>query len=275
MEFNQKPLYNNQIRSLQKPWTYQDVLRLSKQSKTPLIKGSRFNIGNLALLGASVSADFSPLDISNIIVWYDCADFSTITKDGGDLVSQIDDKSGNADHLVQATGTKQPLWVSNGQNGEDDVEFDGIDNEMKLTSFSAGSISHPRTVFFSAQEMSGDSQGFFAEDNSDNPRFRTIPTAKYDFFDESGISGGTTDPSVWHVYTLLFNTTSSDVRRDGSSIFSGTVNTGGLDGLTMGALSSGQFGDMHLGEFVLYDKVVSGTERTDMETYLKNKWGTP
>ena len=51
-----------------------------------------------------------------------------VTKDGGDLVSNWADQSGNGDDLVQATGTNQPLWVDTAMNGYPVIRADGVDN---------------------------------------------------------------------------------------------------------------------------------------------------
>lgn len=45
--------------------------------------------------------------ITDMVGWYDFSDFSSMTI-ASDLISQINDKSGNGNHAVQATGTRQP-----------------------------------------------------------------------------------------------------------------------------------------------------------------------
>lgn len=56
--------------------------------------------------------------------WYDCSDTDTITDSSGD-VSQLDDKSGNAEHLVQATGADQPETGTRTLNGLNVLDCDG------------------------------------------------------------------------------------------------------------------------------------------------------
>jgi len=58
--------------------------------------------------------------------WYDSSDSSTITESGGS-VSQLDDKSGNAEHLVQAVGANKPTTDSRTQNGLNVLDCDGDD----------------------------------------------------------------------------------------------------------------------------------------------------
>ena len=70
-----------------------------------------------------VSSSFNPLDVSDCKIWLDFSDSTTITKDGSDRVSKVDDKSGNGYDYVQATGGQQPSWVSGDKNGLDVLNF--------------------------------------------------------------------------------------------------------------------------------------------------------
>lgn len=54
--------------------------------------------------------------------WFDAADPDTITDAGGN-VSQWDDKSGNARHVAQGTGSKQPSTGSRTINGVNVLDF--------------------------------------------------------------------------------------------------------------------------------------------------------
>ena len=64
-----------------------------------------------------------PTDIADCALWLDAADLSSITKDGSDKVSQWSDKSGNANHVVQAAGIRQPTHVAGALNGLAGVRF--------------------------------------------------------------------------------------------------------------------------------------------------------
>lgn len=80
---------------------------------------------------AAAGGSFSPLDLSPA-AWYDASDSATITESGG-LISAWNDKSGNANHLAQATGANQPTYTSAGQNGKNVVTFDGTSDIMRCT----------------------------------------------------------------------------------------------------------------------------------------------
>jgi hypothetical protein len=76
---------------------------------------------------------FVPTSVPNLALWLDASDTSTITH-VANAVSQWNDKSGNANHAVQATGTKQPTTNTRTLNGLNVIDFDGSNDIMTLTS---------------------------------------------------------------------------------------------------------------------------------------------
>ena len=79
--------------------------------------------------------------------WYDPSDLSTVWQDAagttpataGDPVGRIDDKSGNGNHATQSTSTARPTLQTSG--GLYYLDFDGVDDFMKSSSFTA--LSQP------------------------------------------------------------------------------------------------------------------------------------
>lgn len=83
---------------------------------------------------------FDPSSVSPD-AWYDPSDLSTLWKDtggtdpvtaAGDAVARIDDKSGNGNHLTQATAANCPLYQVDG-NGNPYLLFDGADDVVNAT----------------------------------------------------------------------------------------------------------------------------------------------
>ena len=71
--------------------------------------------------------NWTPADLgSSLAAWYDAADEDTITEASG-LVSQWDDKSGNARHMTQGTAANQPTTGSRQLNGLNVLDCDGGD----------------------------------------------------------------------------------------------------------------------------------------------------
>ena len=67
--------------------------------------------------------EWTPADLgSSLSLWLDADDANTITLNGS-TVSQWDDKSGNANHVSNATASTQPDYLATGWNGQPTVSF--------------------------------------------------------------------------------------------------------------------------------------------------------
>jgi len=223
---------------------------------------------------------FSPEDISNLYAWYDMSEVATITKDGSNRVSKVENKEGTtARDLLQSTGGDQPLWVSADRNGLDVVDFDG--DRWLQTASALTEISQPVTIFIVLETPAGDSsQRWFYNTHSDvSQNFAT-------YCNEGGAdtSAMMVDNQLyvtfiagagsWQYVSTQFNTTDSKLRYGGVEILSGDLGTNGMSGSILGAWKyNGNWIETPVGEFIIYDKLVSGSELTSMETYLKEKWG--
>jgi hypothetical protein len=94
-------------------------------------------------------ADFErghPLGYSTLEFFVD-GGLSSITDAGGGAVSQWNDLSTNADHLLQATATNQPLTGTTSQNGINTIDYDGTDNYMEGGSFAIDVSGKAVTIF--------------------------------------------------------------------------------------------------------------------------------
>lgn len=65
-----------------------------------------------------------PMAIPGLYAWYDFADSSTMTLNGGNI-SQIADKSGNGKAMAQAAAAAQPALTTNALNGRSAATFTG------------------------------------------------------------------------------------------------------------------------------------------------------
>jgi hypothetical protein len=82
------------------------------------------------------SADSEPVltETANLTIWLD-AHSDYITKDGGDAVSQWDDRSGNGNDFTQGTAAQKPLWVDSVLDSRPIIRFnnDWIDMAADIT----------------------------------------------------------------------------------------------------------------------------------------------
>jgi hypothetical protein len=229
---------------------------------------------NQALVGAS----FSPLSISGLQFWVDASNAATITEAAG-LVSQWDDLSGNGRHLTQATGANQFTTGAGTINGLNALQTDGND-WMDTAAFS---LSQPFTAFavFTAEADSTAQTHWIGDKTQTNRRFLSF--SNLNLINPSfgtTLTGATTmGTGEIHQVTLQVNDASSVLRLNGAVDASGALNTNTLaNGMRVGANQAGgtlpTVGTL-FAELLLYDSVVSGTDLTNVENYLKNKWGTP
>ena len=218
-----------------------------------------------------------PTDISGLKAWYDASDASTITK-SSNLVSQWNDKSGQTNNLVQATGANQPLWVDAVQNGKPVIRFDGSDpNRMKVSTFSGGNETQPNTVFVVANAGTGSGDYVFDSATGDRAGFySTGSPVVYNLYAGNEVSTGFSASTTVKLYTIIFNGASSFVRQNGTAGSNVNASTGAINGLVLGnyqgeVLANSLTGDIC--EFLFYGANITGTDLTDIEYYLTTKWG--
>jgi len=218
--------------------------------------------------------------------WYDAADTATITDTAG-VVSQWDDKSGNANHLTAVgSGIFTDRRTRNSSNVMDIEQgsyftktayqlpadcsifmMAGIDsinvNTDALLAIRGGSSNNFQ---FDSGDVVGDQDQFFARFNASN-----IGT--------TNTFSPTVDQKGPSIYELIF-----DLNGDGDlEVF--------IDGTTFGTTaytaqcganselllftnrSLNQFPDGCAAEFIVVPSVLSATDRQKMEGYLAHKWG--
>jgi hypothetical protein len=221
-----------------------------------------------------VGDGFSPLDLSPV-AWWDASDSGTITTSSG-LITDWNDKSGNAVHLTQATSGNRPTYTTAGINGLNVATWPSTDNSVFMASADA---SHTVKEFYVVARFAN--SNFSNYEGLLNPR--TDPPG--DWFTASD-SGGGLFTGGSEVYLNANNSSNrvSDMRTEMSStcLFrwvktSGTVST--TTGFCLGndrsnfALGRGWNGEIC--EVVVCSGLLSAGDRGDLETYLMDKWGIP
>lgn len=226
--------------------------------------------------GVGNTAAFSPDSVAGLQVWFK-ADSGTSTTTDGVAISQWNDSSGNTRHATQATGSLQPIYKAAIQNGLPVVRFDGADDQLKTGIFT---LNQPTTWF-----IVGAYRGVFnAAKNvfTDGLSAAFCNVISRDGATLQGCFAGitaldvTTTPQAFHVYTVLFNGASSEIRVDGGIAITGNAGTNNAGGVSLGASATGtQTGDADLAEVLAYSITPSTINRQNIEANLKSRWGTP
>ena len=229
-------------------------------------------------LGTSNAAFTSPSSIPGLRLWLDAQDASTVTTSAG-LVTNVADKSSNGWVLSGANGFSYPNNTFNGSY----PSFYGSNpyNSWSLGSNASLTFTQPFTVFFVAQRLNLAAATYYYDGYVFDGLNSTNRCYMYGNFYVAGaltnssmsVNIGTTTPVV---VTTIFNTSNSSQYLNGTT-FSSNVN-GGTSNLASGirianAWNNGSSWVGHFCELVIYNKVVSTTERQRMEYYLGTKWG--
>ncbi|MHB1131649.1 MAG: galactose-binding domain-containing protein [Chloroflexota bacterium] len=202
----------------------------------------------------------------------------SITKDGADLVSVVEDQSPSGIDMNQAVATNQPLWVDNIINGQPVLRFDGVDNYLAASLPSAdfngrltmAIVLRPRDAAATKGLMSWASAlgsgGPFVLIQRDTTNVRFFVNGGYRITvahatDATKLYVLTWDGAAWSLYV------------DG-----GTPTTYAGAGFVVATtvyLGNGYNGYAYaeIPELYLYSKVLSAGERSALTTTLKTKYG--
>ena len=246
----------------------------------------------LTLMG-NKEKTYVPNDISGLSLWLDFSDITKMFTDAGttavssdaDKIYQINDKSGNNYHAVQTTEDNRPLYKVNVKNGLSAGLLDGTNDSMVLTSISLTSKSY--SMFYSYNNNEGtpgvETSGGYLLD-SQTGRFivsavdqNAGSSAKLSYYDGSWryladfING-------WQSNTFLFNTTLSSGTVYRNLINLGSASYTGKDISATTSIFSKYDGSVsflkgHIGEIIIYNKVLDTNEHIGITKYLLNKWG--
>ena len=251
----------------------------------------------------SLSTTITPKSISGCILWLDPADSTTITTVStttnttlgtfeGSFVSQWNDKTTNNYIFTQATLNNQPLLLNTTVNGQQTLTTFNLNSARFLTNTTI-SVGTTYTIFAAA--FCPRYGGALVYGSSTTTAFNLFMgctnVAQYAAY----VGNGTAWNDTTATSTVLYNPFAANVggliaiaglTNDGTSTglipyFHGTAQTAkngttvsftglGVPG-TSGASGAGSF---VLGDIVIYNRVLTQTERQKIEGFLAWKWGT-
>lgn len=219
-----------------------------------------------------VDSGFSPssLFLGDTGGWYDPSDLSSLfqSSDGtvavtanNDPVGYMRDKSGNGNHLVQATAGARPLYKTSG--GLSWLEFDGTDDTLKAVAFTLNQpldrISCFRQITWVAGDTlwDGDTTNHCRINMADagvTPDLKAHAGSEVDVPDEAA-------EGVDSVLTERWNGASSRFATNNGSYSTVNPNTNNADGYTLATHGSGSTNS----NIRFYGSIVIGRTLTDPE----------
>lgn len=237
------------------------------------------------------SSAFLPTSLAGLALWLDGADASSITLGTG--VSQWSDKSGLGHHATNATGSAQPTYVSNVQNGQHAVHFNGAQSL-----FANLAISQPYTAFYVSWSQAADGVTALATNPNTIFELKDLVGGHLIGFHFTHFAGAenlvsrydgatrvspdctynaTTAAEAFELRSDLADTTSAKIYQGGTLKQTQTSTLASPNTSTQMQIGSEYGGNFMLGyicELILYSRIVNSTEQGQVEGYLRAKWGT-
>jgi len=243
------------------------------------------------LTGAAATlTGFTPAGLSGLSLWLDASQLTGIA-DGGAVASWTD-FSGSSRHAVQATGTKQPIYRSSGAlitpGGKPALQFDGVDDSVASTWSNAG--DQTQFIVAASTSTSGLRSLFGAAGNRGGLEMRwnngTSLSNEVDNYASIGsytITQPTTYQQLTSDYTYASGNMTAHVWLNGTQVISVTTTGDTSKQITpaAGRLLAAQgspaisFLQGGIAEFIEYNRLLTSTERTAVQNYLKSRHGTP
>lgn len=225
------------------------------------------------LLRPRASGSFKPTQLAGLEMWFDAADSTSITLNGGN-VSQWQDKSGNGRHATQATAANQPSYSSTQQNGKGGIYFEL--SKWLTTSGNAFTIAQPVTFFvvFNTPETSGFSWSVF---DGTSQRIVLYGDNNYSAYMFAG-QGLYMDvsPNAPNVAVLTYSGASSKYAINSKTQTAGgsSAGTNSLSNqLKIGAnIGNGAQLQSYIFELGLYSQALSAADASTVAQYLSKKW---
>ncbi len=251
-------------------------------------RGQGLFVGNFAR-NTNASTPFTPSSLPGLQLWLDAADASTILLNGSN-VAQWNDKSTNAYNVIQPTSTKQPAYVTNSQNGHNIVRFDGIIDILSNSTAPNATTTLNTMIVAASVATNATYSGLVGLGDTGATNNSTIGDNPIQNTSGAFWCGGDTEVSPyssdiiqntgWHSLMKITDGTYINGYFDNNntivnyahaySFTNPYVQVGSyLQSVTGGFCAS------DTGEVIIYNRVLSSTERTQVYNYLKAKWSTP
>ena len=213
----------------------------------------------------------TPQDLfPDLIAWYDASDTASITASGG-AVSQLNDKSGNGNHLTQSVAGSKPTTGTRTIAGLNTLDFDGGDSLNTVTAdgqtpVQAYVVCEPDTVAAGSRTMlnwGGANAQWYIDAND--------PSI---YFGVGVISAANQASAATPLLVAGYDRGTSDIVRANGTTATG--NAGALTAATAGGLGGVggvNFFDGKIAEVLVFNKALPTIYDLAVREYLAKKWG--
>jgi len=223
-----------------------------------------------------VASPFVPTDIAGLKVWFDADAPSTFSFSSSNIISQWNDKSATGNNVSQGSVPAQPLLIQGVRNGKPIVRFDGVDDFLQRTTYVGGTISQGNTIFVVAEIPNIIIEYLIDSGGASDRQFINYPIANEIHAVASGGTSmiGSVTGGTWNYLTATFNGATGTLRGNGVELDAENTGAESMNGITLASRHVGDnYANMDLAEVLIYDTAILGSDLTNVETYLAEKWG--
>jgi hypothetical protein len=224
-------------------------------------------------LGTTSTPTFSPADISGLTAWWKA---DSLALSNNDPVSTWTDSSGNG-HDGTASLTTRPTYIASWNNSKPALYFDGSNDYMTITS---SFYDSDWTQFVVFEKDTGSNFPTMTTDSAASLGYGVFPSSGTTYVSDRSYYTyvNSQDGSGKHYWSLKVTSAHAfSLWKDGTSLTlqSPTLVTNTTSNFTdigRRAVDSA-YANGWMAEMLMYNSALSDTDRGNVETYLKNKYG--
>lgn len=227
--------------------------------------------------GGSAPSTFDPLTIPWYVAWraQDALDTVHGSPTDGSVVTGVSDASGNSRPATVVDAGHAPTYRATGLNGHPALDSSTGTQSRVFTTWTA--LNSPFTMCVVAK-MPTPAAFKAVAGNGTTANAILLGTATSNAWRQyagTGFTNGTADAGI-HLLIAEFNGSNSTFTVDGTSITGNPgVNTT-LDGFTLGSGAAGSSnGSWFIGFGAVINRILTGTERTNLRSWAQAFYGTP
>jgi hypothetical protein len=207
------------------------------------------------------------------------SDAGSTAAEENDPVQQLNDNSGNDNHLTQATLAKRPLYIPNQINGRPIVRFDGTDDNLIRLFESAR--TRPNTIYAVAKLRSFNTSvaAFVFDGRTLSTRHALFSNTSnnWTIFSGADMINGAADFD-WHIHTSEFRSSAPRgvMRLDGDQTASGDAGSASGGGITIAdRYNDDRHTQLDFACLLYYDGAHDAAQIAEVETFLSNTYNLP
>lgn len=217
---------------------------------------------------------------SGLRAWYRAG--LGVVYDAGGNVSRWTDLSGRGGHVVQSTTSGQPIWVANTIGGKPVVQFSGAQKLLTGVSVDLQNGSNDITIVAVLRTTTGQIAGsevFSYGETSPGTGLIAETATRFDLHWFDGASAEQRSPYATlttgqpEVLTVTKQGATASIFHNGAAGGSATVTAAMTPAIAKLAIGQRLFGQ--IAEILVYNRALSSSERTQIETTLASRYSVP